>query len=611
GGSGAFADSGTTGSQQFFWDNTNKRLGIGTVSPQSVLDLGAGTNGRSIVWGGATGTAWYSTIGTNYSSGALSLMHGLKLGTSADEYQYSFDTMAREGIRLYGGDISFFNAASSTQTVGAVFDWATNTKVTIKADGKVGIGASSPVTALHVVGTGSGTSVANTGTTDSPMNMRISRGTTAIDMGTLNNSTSYLQNRNTGDLSINYNFAINPNGGNVGIGTISPKTNLDLGAAGASMTAGTDGSYIGFNAYYNGGWKYKMNGYASFLRQDTSGMQIWSAPNNASGADAAMTPVVGLTISPTGVLTGNGSGLTTLNASNLSSGTVATARLGSGTANSTTFLRGDNTWQTPPSGADNLGNHTATTTLNLANNMINNTGQIFYGPWHATYDVWLAGSNTAAPARNLALLGTDNDSGDTLYVNYNSEYASGTVIGAAVSIPSTLTVSGAASLNGGVLDSAGRARLDANGAWIRTYGNSGWYNGDYGGGWYMIDTTYIRNYNSKQVYLDANITAPAFLYSSDLRLKENIKPLEGALAKLSAINGVTFTFKAGEDKREHLGVIAQEVEAVYPQAVITDEKGFKKVDYPALVPVLIEAVKELKVQNDELRARLDKLEAAQ
>jgi len=78
----------------------------------------------------------------------------------------------------------------------------------------------------------------------------------------------------------------------VGIGHTAPKTNLDVSGA---VSAGADGSYIGFNAYYSAGWKYKANGYASFLRQDTTGMQIYSAPNIASGADAAMTPVLAMT----------------------------------------------------------------------------------------------------------------------------------------------------------------------------------------------------------------------------------------------------------------------------------------------------------------------------
>lgn len=66
---------------------------------------------------------------------------------------------------------------------------------------------------------------------------------------------------------------------------------------------------------------------------------------SASGAVTLST-----TLNVTGVITGVGSGLTTLNASNLSSGTVATARLGSGSASATTFLRGDNSWAAPTGG---------------------------------------------------------------------------------------------------------------------------------------------------------------------------------------------------------------------------------------------------------------------
>jgi hypothetical protein len=110
--------------------------------------------------------------------------------------------------------------------------------------------------------------------------------------------------------------------------------------------------------------------------------------------------------------------------------------------------------------------------------------------------------------------------------------------------------------------------------------------------------------------LDAsgNLTAAAFLYSSDRRLKENIKAFSGGLAKLDTVEPVTFRYISDTTHRERLGLIAQEVETAFPQAVVTDkDTGMKSVDYPALVPVLIGAVKELKAANDEQRAEGEKL----
>ena len=57
-----------------------------------------------------------------------------------------------------------------------------------------------------------------------------------------------------------------------------------------------------------------------------------------------------------------------------------------------------------------------------------------------------------------------------------------------------------------------------------------------------------------------------------------------------------------------LGLIAQEVEKVYPEAVTEGPDGFKVLEYQALVAPLIEAVKELKAENDALKVRLDALE---
>ena len=98
-------------------------------------------------------------------------------------------------------------------------------------------------------------------------------------------------------------------------------------------------------------------------------------------------------------------------------------------------------------------------------------------------------------------------------------------------------------------------------------------------------------------------------YSSDERLKENIADLEGALDKVNAMRGVTFDWKElSEEERKtihshegaDLGVIAQEVQAVYPELVHQRDHGYLSVDYVKLTAVLIQAVKELSAKVDEL-----------
>jgi len=90
---------------------------------------------------------------------------------------------------------------------------------------------------------------------------------------------------------------------------------------------------------------------------------------------------------------------------------------------------------------------------------------------------------------------------------------------------------------------------------------------------------------------------------SDQRLKENLRPIEGALAKIQAIEGVYFNM-IEEPRNRQTGVTAQNVRKVLPEAVkVVDPKnGYLGVSYPSLVPVLIEAVKELKAENEELKA---------
>ena len=85
---------------------------------------------------------------------------------------------------------------------------------------------------------------------------------------------------------------------------------------------------------------------------------------------------------------------------------------------------------------------------------------------------------------------------------------------------------------------------------------------------------------------------------SDERLKDNIETLEDGLDKVEQLRGVTYT----RDGRENIGVIAQEVEKILPEIVLTadDEMGTKSVDYSRITAVLIEAIKELSERVKEL-----------
>ncbi|MEM6642388.1 MAG: tail fiber domain-containing protein, partial [Bacteroidota bacterium] len=79
---------------------------------------------------------------------------------------------------------------------------------------------------------------------------------------------------------------------------------------------------------------------------------------------------------------------------------------------------------------------------------------------------------------------------------------------------------------------------------------------------------------------------------SDRRLKENIKLLQNTLDKLNKLNGYSYNYISDKEKNSQMGVIAQELEKVYPQLVQIDKSGFKRVRYEGLIPVLLEAVKE-------------------
>lgn len=97
-------------------------------------------------------------------------------------------------------------------------------------------------------------------------------------------------------------------------------------------------------------------------------------------------------------------------------------------------------------------------------------------------------------------------------------------------------------------------------------------------------------------------------YSSDRRFKDNITPISNAIDKVKQIGGYEFDWnKVQETHTGHdIGVIAQEIEAVFPDIVANREDGYKSVKYERLIPVLIEAIKEQQLQIEELRTLIQK-----
>ena len=91
---------------------------------------------------------------------------------------------------------------------------------------------------------------------------------------------------------------------------------------------------------------------------------------------------------------------------------------------------------------------------------------------------------------------------------------------------------------------------------------------------------------------------------SDIRLKENIETISNALYKVTQLRGVEFDRKDLPNKPHQIGVIAQEIEKVIPE-VVHEEEGVKSVSYGNLVGLLIEAIKDLKEEVNELKAKLE------
>ena len=101
------------------------------------------------------------------------------------------------------------------------------------------------------------------------------------------------------------------------------------------------------------------------------------------------------------------------------------------------------------------------------------------------------------------------------------------------------------------------------------------------------------SYNELSEQLIATYPGCGHSCTSDRRLKKNIQKLEPTLVNVNKIKGVRFNWKSGSLKTKDIGLIAQELEKIYPEFVEMGEDGFERIAYDKLSTVLISAVQEL------------------
>lgn len=122
--------------------------------------------------------------------------------------------------------------------------------------------------------------------------------------------------------------------------------------------------------------------------------------------------------------------------------------------------------------------------------------------------------------------------------------------------------------------------------------------------------TKYAGYFGGNVYVSGNVTANAGFINSDQRLKHKFTSLENSLTGLRQLNGYHYYWKDQErDQSLQTGLIAQEVEKLFPELIQKDEKGFLSVNYVGLIPHLIEAIKDLKTENESLQSDISEIKS--
>lgn len=459
------------------------------------------------------------------------------------------DGTNRVGIDIEGGG---GNSSSYGIQVGTYFN--------VRDDGRVGIGTTNPSSTLQVVG-----NVVATSFTGSLLGNVDGTATTAT---TATNATNVAVTANATNVSRYLTFVANSSGNN---GTLvdtdllyNPSLNLlsinNMWVwKGSSNTALSDNTMIGSGSGANlSAWSAGSADRNTALGYFAGNALTTGRANMMFGFGAGQL----LTTGGFNVLIGQQAGLyTNANSYNCALGTLSFFAYGNASAEYNTAI-----------GYRSMQGTGANQSTNSANNNVTIGRDTGFSLSTGTYNVAigsLAGDSISTGGGNT-LIGSG--SGENITTgNHN------TLVG---KYAGTTTLTSTVALSDGL----GNIQLWATGGRVSL-------SGSLAVGAVGVSSTVGR--------IDASNDIVAYS-TSDIHLKENIQPIQDALHKVSLISGNTFDWKSDPElvilhgfEGRDVGVIAQEIESILPEVVTTRDSGYKAVKYEKLVPLLIEAIKEL------------------
>jgi len=126
---------------------------------------------------------------------------------------------------------------------------------------------------------------------------------------------------------------------------------------------------------------------------------------------------------------------------------------------------------------------------------------------------------------------------------------------------------------------------------------------------HTLDNTGYKIINGGSGGLYLGFTGTSWVSLSDERFKTDLKPIENAAEKVSTLRAVTGRFKTDEESKSRSFLIAQDIQDVFPEAVDTSNPEQLGVSYTDTIPLLVAAIQEQQTIINDLKARIETLEA--